>query len=108
MLTNVTFSLPEKTVKRLRRYARDSGKKKGVISELVDAAIRKYLEELAAPIGRQTFTAFRGEKAVAQAKSLDELATALKSRGVDPRSVKILSSEPLEPVGRIGLRVRTQ
>ncbi|MDE1854274.1 MAG: hypothetical protein KGI38_11095 [Thaumarchaeota archaeon] len=104
-MTNITFSLPAKTIRRLRRRAADTGRKKGVISELVDEAIASYLDALESSAEGQTFTALKGERPVAEGKSLQELASALRARGVDPRSVRIVSSEPLEPVGHMGLRV---
>ena len=107
-MTNVTFSLPERTVKRLRRHAADLGGRKGTISGAVDEAISRYLDSMEPRAGQPTFTAFRGETCVATAKTLEKLAAALKAEGVDPRSVRIVSSEPLEPVGRVGLRVRTR
>jgi hypothetical protein len=105
MMTNVTFSLPERTIGRLRKRAAATGKKKGVISELVDAAITSYLDNLESPTGSQTFTALKGERPVAEAASLQELASALRSKGVDPRTVRIVSSELLESTGHMGLRV---
>jgi len=106
MLTNVTFSLPEGTVKRLRKRAKDSGRKKGAISEMVDEAIARYLDTVETPPPNLVFTALRGRTPVARAESLERLAALLKSKGTDPRSVRIISSEPLEPVGRFGLRIR--
>jgi plasmid stability protein len=107
MMTNVTFSLPEETVERLRRRAAASGKGKGAISELVREALTRYLDSLEASVKGQTFTAFKGDEIVAKADSLKKLAGALEGRGVDPRSVRIISSEPLSPVGRMGLRARS-
>lgn len=107
MLANVTFSLPDETVKRLRKRAADSGRKKGVVSQIVNEALTRYLDALDAPGESPLFTAFKGGSSIAEAKSLEGLAKALKSKGVDPRSVRVLSSEPLEPVGHLGLRVRT-
>jgi hypothetical protein len=106
MLTNVTFSLPERTVRRLRKRAAESGRRRGAISSLVDEAINGHLDSLEATARRPSFTATEGDRVVARAETLDALAAALRSKKVDPRSVRIVSSEPLEPVGRMGLRVR--
>lgn len=106
MLTNVTFSLPDRTVKRLRSRAAKSGKRKGAISEMVDTAITSYLDRTESA-QHETFTARRGAEAVATAGSLEELAAALRAKKVDWRSVEIVSSEPIEPVVHLGLRTRS-
>jgi Arc/MetJ-type ribon-helix-helix transcriptional regulator len=106
MLTNITFSLPEKTVKRLRKRVKESGGKKGSISEVVDEALSTYLDALEESARGETFMAVRGEEVVAQARSLKELAAALLEKKVDWRAVLITSSRPLEPVGHLGLRMR--
>ncbi|MDG7007265.1 MAG: hypothetical protein JRN06_03340 [Nitrososphaerota archaeon] len=105
-MTNVTFSLPEGTIRRLRKRADESGGKKGAISEMVDEALTYYLDNAEASSRGETFTATKGGVVVAQAGSLRELAALLKANQVDFRSVVILSGSPLEPVGHLGLRVR--
>jgi hypothetical protein len=106
MMTNITFSLPERTVKRLRKKASESGGRKGSISGIVDEALSTYLDALEESARVETFTATRGEEVVAQAGSLKELAAALREKKVDWRSVLITSSLPLEPSGHLGIRVR--
>ena len=105
MLVNVTFSLPEETVKRLREAARRTGgPKKGAISELVDAALKEHLQEVEARSVRQEFRASRGDLVVARAGSLRELASLLEKRGINPRDVLIESSIPLPASTKTGLR----
>jgi len=53
---------------------------------------------------REEFRAVRGSKTLARAGSLRELASLLEKRKIDPRQVIIVSSRPLEPVVRTGLR----
>ena len=106
-MVNVTFSLPDETVKKLRAAARRAGgARKGAISELVDIAVREHLKEVESRIKHEEFRAMRGNEVVAEAVSLKELALALERRGVDPREVLIVSSSPLEPSVRTGLRRR--
>ncbi|MDG6985117.1 MAG: hypothetical protein JRM73_00015 [Nitrososphaerota archaeon] len=105
-MTNVTFSLPERTVKRLRRQAAESGGRKGAISEIVDSALTAYLDSAEEARRGETFAAKRGEEVVAEAGTLKDLADALKRKGIDWRSVRIVSSEPLEPVVHFGLRLK--
>jgi hypothetical protein len=106
-LVNATFSLPDETVRKLREAARRAGgSRKGAISELVDVAIKEHLQEVESRIKHEEFRAMRGNEVLAKAASLKELASALERRRVDPREVLILSSSPLEPSVRTGLRRR--
>ena len=107
MMTNVTFSLPEKTVKRLKKKASEGGRRKGAISELVDDALTTYLDAQEASSKGELFTARKDDGVVAEATSLRALAAALKERKVDWRSVVISSSVPLDQEGHLGLRVRS-
>jgi Arc/MetJ-type ribon-helix-helix transcriptional regulator len=102
-MVNVTFSLPEETVERLRRIAKSRGKR-GSISELVNASLTEHLSELEADTDEHWFFALRGSREVARAASLKELAAKLEAGGTDPRSVEIRSSIPTKPVARMGLR----
>jgi len=103
-LVNVTFSLPDETVRRLREAARRAGRSKGAISELVDAALREHLLDVESRAKREEFRAMRGKEVLARAGSLRELASLLERRKIDPREVLIVSSTPLEPTVRTGLR----
>ena len=104
MLVNVTFSLPEDTVKRLRKAAAVVGRgRKGAISELVDAAINEHLSDIETAPPPQ-FRATRDGKMIVSAPTLRELANELKRRKLDPRDFVIESSATLEPLVRTGLR----
>src|SRR5579863_2247927 len=103
MLVNVTFSLPDETVKKLREAARRTGRSKGAISELVDAAVREHLRDIDSRTKREEFRAMRGNQALARAGSLRELASLIEKRKIDPREVLIVSSTPLEPTVKTGL-----
>jgi len=106
MMVNVTFSLDEGTVRRLRRAAKTvGGGRKGAISEIVESALSERLREIESRENQEEFVATLNHKEVAKALSLRELATQLQALGLDPRETTITSTAPLEPVGRVGLRV---
>lgn len=105
MLVNVTFSLPEDTVRRLRKAAQAQGKgRKGAISEMVGAAIEEHLAMVEARVTGEQFRAVKEGRELARAPSLRKLAAELRALGVDPRDVIVLGTTPLEPVVRTGLR----
>jgi hypothetical protein len=105
VLVNVTFSLPDETVKKLREAARNAGgRRKGAISEIVDAAVKEHLKLVDSRVKQEEFRALRGDQVLARAGSLRELASMLERRKINPREVLIVSSSPLEPSVRTGLR----
>lgn len=102
---NVTFSLTEETLRKLREAARDfGGSRRGAISNLVEVAIKEHLQEVQSRRKQEEFRAMRGSRVVARAGSLRELASALEKNKVDPRDVLIVSSSSLRGVIRTGLR----
>ena len=106
-MVNVTISLSEDTVRRLRRTIRDRyGSRRGALSGLMEEALVEALDRLDAPREQERFRAVRGTALVAEANDLDELAGRLKQLKVDPRAVRILSSRYLSPIARAGLRAR--
>jgi Arc/MetJ-type ribon-helix-helix transcriptional regulator len=106
MLTNVTFALPDKTVRRLRKRVDQLGGRKGLVSEVVDDALTAFLDSAEESARGVVYTASKDGSVIATAGSLKDMAEALREKEVDPRSVTILSSEPIEPVVRLGLRFR--
>jgi hypothetical protein len=50
------------------------------------------------------FEAFKGERLISEAGNLEELAAKLGDLKVDPRTVRIISTTPLRPEIRLGLR----
>ena len=107
-MVNVTFSLPEDTVKRLRRAAVVNGRRrKGAISELVDAAIQEHLALVEARTSEEGFRALKGGAVVARAPTLRRLAAELEGLDLDPRDVIIESSAPPPRTVRTGLRGHT-
>ena len=107
-MLNVTFSLPEDTVKRIRRAVASNGKRRrGAISELVDAAINEHLDSVEPRGAGEEFRALKRGKVVAEAQTLRELAGALERLDLNPRDVVIESSVPLPTLVRTGLRGHT-
>ena len=106
-MVNLTVSLSEETVQRLRKTVRDRyGGKKGALSGLIEESVRERLEELDVKMPPQTFRALKGDRVLAEASDLDDLAAKLEKMEVNPRSVRIVSSKRLAPVVRAGLRGR--
>lgn len=106
MMTNVTFSLPERTIRRLRKRAEESGGRKGAISQVVDEALTNYLDAMDSRRRKETFVAKRGDEVVAEADSLERLAEILRAKKIDWRKLLITTSAPPEPVVHLGFRVR--
>ncbi len=87
-MVNLTISLSEETLKRLRRTVKQRyGGKKGALSNLVQEALEGHLDSLEATLLSQRFRALRGEKVVAEAGSLEDIAANLRGVGIDPREV---------------------
>lgn len=107
-MVNVTVSLSEDVVKRLRRVVKQRyGSKREALSGFVEEALTELLNRLEHPQPSQTYRAYRGEEQVAEADSLEQLSSKLNKLGVDPRSVRIISSTGLRSVVRAELRART-
>ncbi|MDW8360451.1 MAG: hypothetical protein RMK31_07730 [Candidatus Caldarchaeum sp.] len=106
-MVNVTFSLSEETVRRVKRFVRERlGSRRGAISGLVEEAVNEYLDRVESQASEQLFRAYLDGRVVAESDSLELLARRLREEGVDPRSVMIISSSVLRPVVRAGLRGR--
>ena len=106
-VVNLTISLSEETVRRLRRTVRDRyGSRRGAISGLMEEALVDALDRLETPSEAERFRAVRGSEVLAEARDLDELADKLRRMKIDARSVRILSSRYLSPVARAGFRAR--
>jgi hypothetical protein len=106
-VVNLTISLSEETVTKLRRTIRNRyGSRRGALSGLVEEAVLEALGRLETPAQRETFRALKDERLLAEADDLDHLASKLRKLNVDPRSVRILSSSYLPVVARAGFRAR--
>ena len=54
----------------------------------------------------KTFKAMKGNRVIAEGENLNDLAAKLKEKKIDPRSMRMVSSEKLAPIVRAGLRGR--
>ena len=89
--------------REIRRLISSSGKaRKGALSRLVEDALWAYIKSRRTQ--KRVFRAIRDGRVVAEAKSLYELADRLREAGIDPRSVRIVSSPSPRPRRRLGLR----
>ncbi len=106
-VVNLTISLSEETVKKLRRTIRERyGSRRGALSGVVEEAVLEALGRFETPSSKEVFRAVKNDKVLAEADSLDELASKLKRLNVDARSVRIVSSSYLSAVARAGFRAR--
>lgn len=99
----LTISLSDEVEKKLREVVKNMyDSSKGAISRVIEDALRSYFSTL----HRKTvyFRAYKDDNLVAQATSLDELAEILREKKVDPRDVRIISTEPIRPVIKRGWR----
>jgi Arc/MetJ-type ribon-helix-helix transcriptional regulator len=104
-VVNVTISLPEEVVRNLRRTVKERyGGRKGALSGLIREALEEHMSSLEGFRPAARFKALEGDRQVAEAGSLDELASRLREDAVDPRAVRIVSTTPLRQVVRAGLR----
>jgi len=104
-MVNVTVSLPEDVVRILRRTVKERyGGRKGALSGLVREALEQRFSSLDAAMSPARFKALEGGREIAEGGSLDELASKLRERGVDPRTVRVVSTSPVRQVIRAGLR----
>jgi len=101
----LTIVLSDEVEEELRRVVREMyGAEKGNLSKFVEDAIRNYIHSLRK--GEIVYRAYKGDKLVAEAESLEELAKLLREKGVDVRGLRIIRSD-LKRVARAGYRMRT-
>ena len=99
--------MSEETVQKLRKTVRERyGGKKGALSGLIEESVRERLEQFEVTPSQQTFRATKDSRVLAESTSLEDLAAKLVEIGVNPRSVRIISSKKLAPIVRAGLRWR--
>ena len=99
----LTISISDEVEEKLRSFVNEKyGSSKGAMSKVIEEALKTYFSILERK--KKSFRAYKGEELVAEAQDLEELAKILREKNVDPRSVKIVSSEPVKPVARMGWR----
>ncbi|MBO3833254.1 MAG: hypothetical protein FGF51_07765 [Candidatus Brockarchaeota archaeon] len=105
----ITISLNDDVEKKLRSIVRRLyGSSKGGMSRVIESALTNYFAILdkSADYEKTVFKALREGNVVAEASTLEELASILKSRGIEPRGLRIVSTKPIKPVARGGYRMR--
>ncbi len=101
----LTIVLSDEVEEELRRVVREMyGAEKGNLSKFVEDAIRNYIHSLRK--GESVYRAYKGDKLIAEAESLEELAKLLREKGVDIRGLRVIRSD-LKKVARAGYRMRT-
>ena len=106
-MVNLTVSLPEDTIRRLRKAVKERyNSERGALSGLIGEALRDLLDRVEASEPPPLLRALQDDRIIAEAESLDALAVHLRKLRVDPRATRILASRPLRPIARAGLRAR--
>lgn len=101
----LTIVLSDDVEEELRKVVRKMyGAEKGNLSKFVEDAIRNYIHSLKK--GEIVYRAYKGDRLVAEAGSLEELAKLLREKGVEIRGLRIIRSD-LKKVARAGYRMRT-
>ena len=73
------------------------------LSGIINEALQEHIAAQDNARSQVRFKACRGERQIAEAANLDELASMLRKRQTDPRAVRIVSSRPLRNANRTGL-----
>jgi len=105
----ITIVLSDDIEKRLREAVRRLyGSGKGGLSKIIGDALESYFAtiERSATESGSSFKALKEGVLVAEANTLDELASVLRSKGVEPRGLRIISTRHVKPVARGGYRAR--
>ncbi|MFW6128561.1 MAG: hypothetical protein ACOC6M_05205 [Halobacteriota archaeon] len=101
----LTIVLDDEVEKELRKAVSELyGSSKGSLSRIIEDALRNYLHS--AKEEKKCYRAYKEDKMVAEAESVDELAKILKEKGLDPRGLRITSCEEVKRVARTGYRLR--
>ncbi len=117
----ITLKISDEIEEKLRRkVGRDKGAARGAISSSVEEALEVWLKKEPeserhaqekgpfSKIAQRSYIAMKAEnlnEPFAQADDIESLATKIRERGIDPRSVIIESVPPLPLTRKMGLRV---
>ena len=100
----LTIVLSDEVERKLRETVSKRGSGKGMLSKIIEEALKSYLTSLERR--DRMYKAYKDDELVAEAESLDELANMLRSKGIDPRGLKIISTEVIKARARSGYRIR--
>ncbi len=105
----LTIRISDDTERALRkRAAQLYGARRGALSRAIEEAIRAWLSspDRDEGEGRWMYRAFRGDRMIAEASTLEELASILRQRGESVRGVRIVREPAPSRERRLGLRTR--
>jgi len=105
----ITISLDDDVEKKLRDLVRRMhGSRKGGLSKVIESALENYFASVDRPIksGEVSFKALKEGAVVAEANTLDDLASILRKKRIEPRGLRIISSKPIRPVVHGGYRIK--
>ncbi len=109
---NLTIVLDDDVEEGLRRISAELyGSRRGSLSACVEEALKHWMLEVrkrTIPVRKEKYVARKDGREVARADSLGELGKMLREMKLDPRTVEILSTVPLEETGRAGLRAKAR
>ncbi len=100
----LTIVLSDDVEEELRKVVREMyGAEEGNLSKFIEDAIRNYIHSLRK--GEVVYRDYKGDKLVAEARSLEELVKLLREKDIDVRGLRIIRSD-LNKVARAGYRLR--
>ncbi|MGQ9782199.1 MAG: hypothetical protein ACUVQ8_08170, partial [Nitrososphaeria archaeon] len=105
----LTISLDDDVEKKLRDLARRMhGSRKGGLSKVIENALENYFASVDRSVNScvTSFKALKEGAVVAEANTLDELASILREKRIEPRGLRIVSSKPIRPVAHGGYRIK--
>ncbi|MEM3404124.1 MAG: hypothetical protein QXJ17_06295 [Nitrososphaeria archaeon] len=104
----LTISLDDDIEKRLRELVRRMhGSRKGGLSKVIESALENYFASVNRSINSgEIFKALKEDEVVAEANTLDELASILRKKRIEVRGLRIVSSRPIRPVVHGGYRIK--
>ncbi len=86
-----------------RKAAQLYGAKRGALSKAIEEAVRAWLS---LEKDNVIYKAFKGDKLIAEASTLDELAEKVRRKGMSVRGLRVIREPPPGLERRLGLRAR--
>jgi len=112
ILGNLTIVLKDDVEEELRRISAELyGSRRGSLSACIEDALKHWILEVkrkSIQAREEKYVASKNGKEVARADSLGELGKMLREMKLDPRTVEIVSTIPLEETVRAGLRAKAK
>ncbi|MGB9805196.1 MAG: hypothetical protein ACP5HX_04365 [Thermoproteota archaeon] len=105
----ITISLSDDIEKKLRIIVKHLyGSSKGSLSKVIEDALENYFSTLnkSANSDKKVFKAIKEGRVVAEANTLEELASILKKKEIEPRGLRIISTKSIRPIVHGGYRIK--